>query len=232
MASLLRPLALALLIATPALAQHQAEPPKPAAPAEQPAAPSAAAEAKFPATPSKQLFAKNDLRNKKAPALHVEKWISEKPELKDKVVLYDFWATWCGPCKRLIPELQSWQKKFEGDLVVVGISDEKEPTVRAFYDKQKISYPMAIDTKGKMKSVLKVEGIPHVMVVGSDGVVRWQGLPNSPEDTLTEEKLAQIIAADKAARAKKTSNKPQTAEPAKAAQPAGDDHEKKAPAPH
>lgn len=155
----------------------------------------------WPAHKQKRLFAKNDFRGKQAPKFAVERWIGEEPKRDGKVVLIDFWATWCAPCRALIPELNELQSKFKDDLVVVGVSDESYDKVKAFMDKTKVSYPMAIDTKAAMKNALAVDGIPHVMVIDSTGVVRWQGFPQSGEDKLTEAVLKQIIDADKAQRA-------------------------------
>ena len=58
----------------------------------------------------KKLWAKSYL-NQKAPDFIVEKWISTEPELKGKFVLIDFWATWCGPCRKVIPDLNIFQEQ-------------------------------------------------------------------------------------------------------------------------
>ena len=71
----------------------------------------------------KQIWAKSFL-NQKAPELVVEKWLAKEPDRKGKFVLIDFWATWCPPCRKAIPELNGLQKKFGDKLVVIGLSDE------------------------------------------------------------------------------------------------------------
>jgi cytochrome c biogenesis protein CcmG/thiol:disulfide interchange protein DsbE len=163
----------------------------------------------YPDTPKKDLYAENDLRGKPAPEFKVEKWLTTggEPSRKDKTVLIDFWATWCGPCKKLIPELAEWQKEFKDDLVVIGVSDEKADVVENFVKHTTIGYAIATDTQRSMMNAAKPRGIPHVLVISSDGIVRWQGLTKGATDQLTTEKLKQIIDADKAARAAKKGDK-------------------------
>lgn len=177
-----------------------AVPAAPPASPQTPAAPSSPA-VSFPAPVQKNLFAGVDFRGKKAPDLHVEAWINKAPDTKGKVVLIDFWATWCRPCREVIPELQSLQNKFKDDLVVIGLSDQPESTVKEFVAAQKVTYAMGVDTQSLTKNAVGVGGIPHVLVIDSTGVVRWQGFPQSPEDELTEKKVQQIIEADRAQRA-------------------------------
>lgn len=155
----------------------------------------------YPAAKSKQLYADKDFRGKQAPKLQVEKWIGGKaPDTKGKVVLIDFWATWCGPCRRLIPELNGFQKKFQDDLVVIGLSDESADTLEAFKKSNAMDYYVGTDTARAMKDKIGVKGIPHVMIITPDNVVRWQGFPSLGDDPLTEETIARIIAASKAGK--------------------------------
>jgi predicted regulator of Ras-like GTPase activity (Roadblock/LC7/MglB family) len=64
--------------------------------------------------------------------------------------------------------------------------------------KTEMKYGVAIDTKEVMSKALGIQGIPHVMVISADGIVRWQGFPGASEDPLTADKITQIIAASKA----------------------------------
>jgi thiol-disulfide isomerase/thioredoxin len=157
--------------------------------------------AAWPEAKKKELFAKNDLRGKPAPKLVVEKWLSAEPKTEGKVLLVDFWATWCGPCRALTPELDKFSKTFGEDLVVIGISDEAEGKVRPYMDEKKVTYAMATDTKGAMKKEVGVRGIPHVLLISSDGIVRWQGFPGDDTDPLNEAVIRAVIEADKAAKA-------------------------------
>ncbi len=153
----------------------------------------------YPPYTKKELYAEKDLRGKPAPKFEVGTWLTgSEPSRKGKVVLIDFWATWCPPCRELIPELNGYQQKFGKDLVVIGVSDESADVVKSFMAKTKMNYNVAVDPKGHMSGYLGVKGIPHVIVITPDGIVRWQGFPLGEEDRLTEDKLSQIIKASKA----------------------------------
>jgi len=140
---------------------------------------------------NKKLWAKSIL-NKKAPKLEVEQWLSDAPDTKGKFVLIDFWATWCGPCRRVIPELNEWHKKYGDKLAIIGVSDEAATVVQNAKE-IKIDYYSAIDTKGKLKKELEVQGIPHCILLDPDGIVRWEGFPTLEDHELTETVLTNII---------------------------------------
>lgn len=143
--------------------------------------------------PSKELYAKNDIRNQQAPDLFVEQWLTETPEIEGKFVLIDFWATWCPPCRAAIPELNKFASEFSEDLVVIGISDETVAKVKAM-SSPSIEYFSAVDSEGRTKSAIGVQGIPHVVLIDPSGKVAWQGFPMDDEDPLNEEVIQQQIA--------------------------------------
>ena len=188
-------LALALILFGSVTACQPPAAPKPDKPA--------AAQAGWPAFKSKELYA-DDIRGKKAPKLVVENYMTDKePDLAGKVVLIDFWATWCGPCRKAIPELNELQAKFKDDLVVIGISDESPATVQEFMKKTEMKYASAIDMQATMKKAINVRGIPHVIIMSSDGIVRWQGFPLDDSEPLTAGIVKQIIDADQGGKARR-----------------------------
>ena len=126
-------------------------------------------------TPAEKLSAKSFL-NQSAPVIEGEKWLTERPDLQDKFVLIDFWATWCGPCRRSIPALNALHRQFNDRLVVIGLSDETEEVVRKMSE-PKIDYFVAIDTQHRTATAIGLTRIPHALLVDPKGIVRYEGHP-------------------------------------------------------
>jgi cytochrome c biogenesis protein CcmG/thiol:disulfide interchange protein DsbE len=142
----------------------------------------------------KNLYAEHDFRGKKAPDFFMGKWLNTQGvDTRGKVVLIDFWATWCGPCRKAIPELNDFAKKFKDKLVVIGISNESADIVNGFMKDTEMSYNVGIDAKSTMMKAVGVQGIPHALLISPDGVVRWQGYPLDDDDRLTEKIIQQVI---------------------------------------
>jgi thiol-disulfide isomerase/thioredoxin len=138
--------------------------------------------------PPHQIYAKSFL-NRPAPDINVEKWLTAVPDMQGKFVLIDFWATWCGPCRRSIPHLNELYAKFNDKLVVIGISDETEQAIRAMSN-PKIEYTIVSDTQGRTKKSVQVTGIPHAMLIDPHGIVRFEGMPHYLEEKSLEKLMA------------------------------------------
>jgi len=131
-----------------------------------------------------------------APKLEVETWLSDVPETKGKYVLVEFWGTYCPPCRRSIPILNGFHKKFKDELVVIGISHESLDVVKNF--KNKIEYFSAVDTQERVKKKLNVFGIPHVIIIEPKyGCIVWEGFPLLEGYELTEQTIEKILAVER-----------------------------------
>jgi thiol-disulfide isomerase/thioredoxin len=144
-----------------------------------------------PGNAYKKMWAKSFL-DQKAPEFIVEKWLTDEPDTKGKFILIDFWATWCGPCKKAIPELNRWYEKYNKQLVVIGLSDETEQKVAAMKNPI-INYYSAIDTQKRFKSTFAVSGIPHVIIIDPKGIIRWEGFPFLQGYELTDQVLEDLF---------------------------------------
>ena len=94
--------------------------------------------------------------------------------LKGKIVILDFWATWCGPCRQGLPVLMEIAKdRSRDDVVLWAIDlDETKDKVTSFLERKKWSLPVLMDAKGRVAGKYRVGGIPHTVVIDQEGVVR------------------------------------------------------------
>jgi len=132
-----------------------------------------------------------------AKPLQIATWAKGKPvdlatSKGKQIVVVEFWATWCPPCRASIPHLTQMQKKFK-DVVFVGISGEDAPTVKKFVAKMgdKMNYTVAVDddrkTSAAYMEAFGIEGIPHAFIVDKAGRIVWHGHPmNNLEKSLEE----------------------------------------------
>ena len=112
-------------------------------------------------------------------------------DLKGKVVLVNFWATWCPPCRKEMPDLQALYDKYKDQgLIVLSISDEDAAKVTPFIAERKISYPVLLDPGRKVNQAFVVEGIPKTFVYNRDGKLVAQSI-----DMRTRSQFQQMLSA-------------------------------------
>ena len=95
---------------------------------------------------------------------------------KGKVVMVDFWATWCPPCRKSLPHVEKLatdSERLKKGLVVWVVNDkEDDSTVRSFLEETKYTFTVPMDTTGDVLKAYQVSGIPTTVIIGRDGVIK------------------------------------------------------------
>jgi len=105
--------------------------------------------------------------------------------LKGKVVLLDFWASWCGPCAKSFPAMEELHQRYKDrGLVVLAVSvDEKQSDLQKFLQKNRASFAVVRDAAQKLVAGADVKAMPTSFLVGRDGKVRFIHSGFHGEDT-------------------------------------------------
>jgi thiol-disulfide isomerase/thioredoxin len=112
-------------------------------------------------------------------------------QMNGRVVLIDFWATWCVPCLKELPHLKQIAKDFAGQpLVILSISwDEDEQTWKDFIRKNAMTWPQYHDTDHRLGQLFQIEGLPSYFTIDSDGVLTSESLGGDADIDATLRKL-------------------------------------------
>jgi len=115
-------------------------------------------------------------------------------DLQGKVVLLDFWATWCAPCREALPHIRNVAKKFQGEpLVILSVSlDSDEQKWKDFIGKNEMTWPQYCDGGfgGRIAKMFDVKAIPHTFTIDADGVLQDEHIG----DASIEGKLKKLLA--------------------------------------
>jgi peroxiredoxin len=102
--------------------------------------------------------------------------------LRGKVVLVNFWATWCPPCRKEMPDMEALYERFgPRGLVILAISDEDAGKVQPFIAAKKYSYPILLDPGRQVNQLFGVEGIPKSFLYTRDGKLAAQAMDRRTE---------------------------------------------------
>jgi cytochrome c biogenesis protein CcmG/thiol:disulfide interchange protein DsbE len=118
-------------------------------------------------------------------------------DAKGKVLVLDFWATWCAPCKASFPKVDAIYKKHASQgLEVVAINEDEDPgKVPPFLAEVKPSFTIAYDNNGKGAEAFGVETMPSSFVIDRRGVVRYAHSGYHPDDAATiESEIEELLA--------------------------------------
>ena len=111
-------------------------------------------------------------------------------DLRGQVVLVNFWATWCPPCRKEIPDLVKLYDRFQSKgFVVLAISDEDAAKVAPFMNERKVPFPVLLDPGRKVNEMFVVEGIPKSFVYDREGQLVAQSI-----DMRTQKQFLEMLA--------------------------------------
>ena len=110
-------------------------------------------------------------------------------DFRGKVVFLNFWATWCPPCRKEMPDLQQLSTEFrDRGLVVIGISDEPATKVQPFVTQHAYTYTMLLDPGRSVNDLYKIDGIPKTFLYDRHGRLVGQAM-----DMRTRGQLLQLL---------------------------------------
>jgi peroxiredoxin len=118
------------------------------------------------------------LVGKAAPEFEVDVLDGEAFKLKDvigkKVVMLDFWATWCGPCVAALPQISAAAEALKDkDVIFYAVNLRESPDdVKAFLEEKKLDVPVLLDAEGEVGDLYKAAAIPQTVLIGKDGRVQ------------------------------------------------------------
>ena len=124
-------------------------------------------------------------------------------EMGGRVVLIDFWATWCGPCNEELPHMKKIAKEFAGQpLVIISVSWDKDETKwKDFIAKNEMTWVQYRDADHELSQRFDINAIPHYFTIDSDGVLTSEMLGSGSD---VEGKLKKLVARAKASQPKPT----------------------------
>lgn len=150
-----------------------------------------------------------------APNIKILQWIGHEPveleKFRGKIVLLDFWATWCGPCISTFPRLREWHKKYAGDdFAIIGVTqyygesggkklnDSQELSfLGEFRDKYKLPYPIAVAEPSEDTMKYGINALPTTILLDRNGVVRYIGIGAGAEESSNLEDMIKKLLKEK-----------------------------------
>ena len=110
-------------------------------------------------------------------------------ELRGKIVVINFWATWCEPCKVEMPFFEELYSSSQKQLEILAVNfDEPSQQVQEFAEEYKLSFPILLDPGGNVQNLYRVRGYPTTFILDEEGIVRYHHI-----GLITEGQLDQYL---------------------------------------
>ncbi|MBL4950678.1 redoxin domain-containing protein [Neobacillus sp. YIM B02564] len=93
-------------------------------------------------------------------------------DLKGKKVILNFWATWCGPCKKEMPEMEKFFKQADKNITILAVNIDPQLDVKGFANEYKITFPILLDKDDQVNKTYQVISIPTTYFIDSDGLIQ------------------------------------------------------------
>ena len=97
-------------------------------------------------------------------------------DLKGQVVMVNFWATWCGPCRQEMPHLEALYERYNSlgfTLVGINVEDNPEGAKKWLEENGPVTFPVLLDPKNEVSKLYKVQTMPTTVLVARDGTMRF-----------------------------------------------------------
>lgn len=131
--------------------------------------------------------------NEPAPDFELETLSGGSTRLSDyrgQVVMINFWATWCGPCRDEMPLIQEYYERYDGEMVVLGVNvGERRADVEKFVKEVEVDFPILLDENIEVERLYRVRAYPTTFFVDTEGTILYQHI-----GYLQERQLVQYLA--------------------------------------
>jgi peroxiredoxin len=112
-----------------------------------------------------------------APEFELKNLDGETVKLSDfrgKKVMVNFWATWCPPCKKEMPDMQKFYKEHKGDIVILAINIDPESDVSGYAQKLGLHFPILLDKQDVANTTYRILSIPTTFFINEEGIIQFK----------------------------------------------------------